>query len=198
MLGRKDDRSGTDGLVVSILKRNLRFRIRLDALDLAAVAGFGQSAQNSVRVEDWRGHQRFGFAGRVAEHNPLVAGAFVFVLAGINTLRDVDGLLVQLDIDLGGLPVEAFLFITDGLYGLTGDAFDVIAGDGVGAARFAGYHNRVRRHQRFTGNAGFGVFAEIKVDDSVRNTVAHLVRVTLGDGFASENIILKVGVCLRL
>ena len=64
-------------------------------------------------IVERRRHQLGRFTASVAEHDALVARAFVLVAGGVDTLRDVGRLRVQQHFDLGVPPVEAFLLVTD-------------------------------------------------------------------------------------
>ncbi len=62
---------------------------------------------------DRRRHQRLGLAAGISEHDALVAGALILVAEGIDSDGDVGRLLVQMNLDIGGLPMESVLLIAD-------------------------------------------------------------------------------------
>ena len=130
---------------------------------------------------DRRRHQRVGLAAGIAEHDALVAGAFVLVAGGVDADGDVGGLRVDQDLDVGLLPVKAFLLVADVLHRLTRRSFDQLVGDRLGTPDLTRQHELVGRRQRFDSNAGIRVMAEIKIDDSVGNAVADLVWMALGN-----------------
>ncbi len=66
-----------------------------------------------MRVIKRRRHQRLGLAAGVAEHDALIAGALILVAGAVDALGDVGGLRVQMDGDVGVLPVEAILLVAD-------------------------------------------------------------------------------------
>ncbi len=60
------------------------------------MARLGHLVEKAVRIEDRRRHERLGFAAGVAEHDALVAGAFVLaaLFVDIHATRNVDRLFV--------------------------------------------------------------------------------------------------------
>ena len=60
-----------------------------------------------------RWHKVSGFGAGITEHDALVAGAFVFFAAGVNALRNIGGLPVEQHVNLGVLPMETGLLVTD-------------------------------------------------------------------------------------
>jgi len=91
--------------------------------------GLGEALKNRMGEIDGGRHEHVGLAAGIAEHDALVAGALVLVPVRIDALGDIDRLGVQQDLDIGVLPVEAVLFVTDGLDGVTGDVLEQIEGD---------------------------------------------------------------------
>jgi hypothetical protein len=73
----------------------------------------GQQLRGSCGIVDRRRHQVRRLVAGIAEHDALVARAFVLVAGRVNALRDVGGLAVQQDFDVGVLPVEAVLLVAD-------------------------------------------------------------------------------------
>jgi len=94
---------------------------------------------------DGRRHQIRGLAAGKAEHDALVAGAFVLVAGGIDALGDVHRLLVDEALDMRMLPVEALLFVADVLDRVARDLDEQILGDRFGAAHFAGEDDPIGR-----------------------------------------------------
>ena len=142
-------------------------------------------------VKDRRRHQVRRLVAGVAEHDALIAGAFFLVgarLQRVDALRDVGGLRMQQDLNVGFRPVETVLLIADVLDRRAHHAFDLIEGDGRGAAGFAGDHHLVGGGERFAcGPDGpridsrLRAFAEKQIDDLVGNPVADLVRMAFGN-----------------
>ena len=195
---RDHDLAHADRLAVLILHGDLALGVRTQHLLLAGVTRFRDQPQDLVGIEDRRRHQVRRFVGGVAEHDALVARALFLVGAGlqrIDALRDIGGLRMQQDFDVGLLPVEAFLLVTDVLDRSANDAFDLVVGDRFRTAGFTGDHHLVGGGERFAGradrpgvDAGLGAFTEKQIDDLVGNPVANLVRMTLGNRLAGEQI----------
>ena len=198
MLVRHHDLAHANRLAVFVLHGDLALGVRAEHLLDARVPGFRDQPQDLVRVEQRRRHQFRGFVGGVTEHDALVARALFLVGAGlqrVDALRDVGRLRMQQDLDVAGLPVEAFLLVADVLDRSAHGGFDVIIGDGLRPARLARDHHLVGGGERFARSAdrpridpGLGTFAEKQIDDLVRNPVANLVRMTFGNGFTREQV----------
>ena len=139
-------------------------------------------------VVDRRRHQRRGLVAGIAEHDALVAGTLVLVAGGIDALGDMGRLGMEIDRDVGGLPVEAFLLVADILDRLAGELDHRVLGDGIGTAHLAGDDDAVGGGKRLAGHAGLGLCRQIGIDDGVGDPVADLVRMTLGNGFTGEKI----------
>ena len=140
-------------------------------------------------------HKRVGFVGRVAEHNALIARAFVFIRGRIHALRDMRGLFVQQVRDLYGLVVEFVLLIAN--------VFDASAGDRVDLAHVIFEFVRIRQAHLTANNnavcggkglccnARLGFLGEESVKDGIGNAVADLVWVSFRNGLGSERVILS-------
>ena len=113
VLGRDDDRGRGDGLALFVAQRDLALGVGLEERRRARVAVVGHALEDLVAVVERRGEEVGGLVGGVTEHDALVAGAFVLVAGGIDALRDVRRLAVEMVFELGGLPVEAVLLIAD-------------------------------------------------------------------------------------
>ena len=189
MLRRHHDLRGAHRLAVFILKRDLALRVGKEFLRLAGATCVRHCLQDPVREIDRRRHELVRLATGIAEHDALVARAFILVAGGVNANGNVCGLGMDEALDSGLAPVEAFLVIADVLDRHAGGLDHLLMTDGVGAADFASQHDAVRRRQRFKRHAGFRHVLEEQIDDRVRYAVAHLVRVTFGNGFAREQVI---------
>ena len=100
--------------------------------------------------EDGHRHERGGFVAGVAEHHALVAGTHLGILvfrlamllfpAGVDTARDVGGLLGNGIEHTAGIAIEAVLgaIVADFAHDLAGDLGNVHPGFG---ADFAGNHD---------------------------------------------------------
>ena len=71
--------------------------------------------QDLVAVVERRRHEVGSLVAGEAEHDALVARAFVLVLGGIDALRDMRRLRVQMVGEIEAVPVEALLLIADAL-----------------------------------------------------------------------------------
>ena len=89
VLGRNDHRGRAHRHFILVAQRHLALGVGLEERRLAAVAVGGHPLEDVVRIIERRRHQVGRLVGRVAEHDALVAGAFVLVAAGIDALRDV-------------------------------------------------------------------------------------------------------------
>ena len=139
-------------------------------------------------ILDRGGHQRLGLAAGIAEHDALIAGT-----VAVHTLGDMRRLLVQEVLDLQLFPVKLLLLITDIL--------DAVAHDTVDAAHellklvlvrqpdFAANDHAVGGGEGLAGDPRQRLFGQKGIQNGVRNPVAHLVRVPLGDGFRGEDVV---------
>ena len=100
---------------------------------------------------------------------------------------------MQQNVDVGLLPVEAFLLVADVADGHARDVRDPILGHRLGPARLARDDHLVGRRQRLAGgpdrpriDAGLGAFAIEEVDDLIGDAVAYLVGMAFGNGLAGE------------
>ena len=115
VLGRDDDRGRLDRLAVLEAQGDLALGVGLKERRGARMAVGGHLLQDLVAVIERRRHQVGGFVAGEAEHDALVAGAFILVAAGVDALRDVRRLRVEVVGEVERLPVEAVLLIADAL-----------------------------------------------------------------------------------
>ena len=106
-----------------------------------------------MAVVDRRRHQLRRFAAGVAEHDALVASAFVLLTRHIDALGDVGRLRMQQNFHVGGLPMEAVLFVADVTDGVARGLLDPLLGDAVGPTRLTGDDHAVGRRKRFASSA---------------------------------------------
>ena len=123
MLRRDDDARGAHRLAVDIFQRHLAFGIRPQQGQFARVPVFGNQAQDFMRVENRRRHKARRFAAGIAEHDALIARAFILVAGRIDAHRDIVGLRVNIDLHIGPLPVKAFLRVADFAHGVARGLF---------------------------------------------------------------------------
>ena len=153
--------------------------------------------QDLLTIVESGGHQVGSFVAGKAEHDPLVAGTFILVAGGIDALRDICGLGMQVVGEIEAVPVEPLLLITDALDRLARGLLDLLADTGrpiavsvhdSRATNFAGEDNAVGRRHRLACDPRFGVLGQEQIDDRVRNLVGDLVGVTFRNGFGREQI----------
>ncbi len=159
------------------------------------MAGVGQGLQDVVAVLQGGRHQLGRLVRGVAEHDALVAGAFVLVLGRIHALGDVGRLRVQVVLELEGLPVEAVLFIADGAHDAADRVLDLLlnAGRPVAlsvhdalAADLAGQNHQIGRRQGLARHARFRIFRQEQIDDRVGDLVRDLVGVAFRDALGGK------------
>ncbi len=188
MLGGDHDRGGAARLAVHVFQRHLALGIGPEPRLGARVARLGERVQDAVGEVDGGGHVDFGLVAGEAEHDALVAGALVLVAAGVDALRDVGRLLVDVVLQRQALPVEALLLVPDLLDRVARHLLEQRGVDLGRAARFAGQDHAVGGRHRLDGDARARVVRQKGVHDGVRNAVANLVRMALGHRFAGEEI----------
>jgi dihydroxyacetone kinase len=95
VLGRDDDGGGRHRLAAFVAQGHLALGVGLEERRRAGMAVGGHALEDLVAVIERRRHQVGRFVGGIAEHDALVARAFVLVAARIDALRDVRRLAVQ-------------------------------------------------------------------------------------------------------
>ena len=145
-------------------------------------------------IVNGRRHELGRLVHGIAEHDALVARALVLVLARIDALGNVGRLTVEKVRHLAGRVVELVLFIADipdALPRDVGDApHEIVEFLGCRQADFSADDHTVGRREGLTGDTGFGFLGEEGVENGVRNPVADLVGVALGDRLRGERIVL--------
>ncbi len=194
VLGRDDDAGAADRLAVDVAQGDLALRIRQQPGD-ALVADRAQlldAAEDAVRVIQRRRHQLGRLARGVAEHDALVAGAFVLVAGRVHALGDMGGLGVQVAFHMGVLPVEAFLLVADVLHRHAGIVDQQVGRDRIRAAHLAREDDAVGGDQRLAGDPGIGVRRQEGVEHRVGDPVGNLVGMAFGHGFRREKVFTLV------
>ena len=173
---------------VLVLDRHLRLAVRTDERQRAVPPDLGQALREAVREPDRHRHEVGGLVAGVAEHQPLVAGAFL-----VDAERDVARLLVDRGDDTAGVAIEAVLGadVADVLDGLSHHLRDV---DVTGGRDLAGHDHEPGREQRLARDAPPRVLRQDRVEHGVRDLVGDLVRVALGHRLGREE---KVMPCHR-
>ena len=196
MLRRNHDLGGFHRHAVFVAHGHLAFRIRPKLWLAAGFARVRHQAENFVRIENRRRHQFRRLAAGIAEHDALIARAFILVAARIHALGNVRRLRVQQNFDVGSFPVETILLIADVADGSPGHILDHGKGDLLRPAGFARDHHAVGGGQRFACHAQIfrleavlRTFAEEEIHHLVRNAVADLVGMAFGHAFTGEKIV---------
>jgi hypothetical protein len=219
MLGREDDRGHFRRLAVDVTDGDLALGVgtKTASLIAALLASGCQDIEDAVRIIDRRRHQLCGFLAGVTEHDALVASTFVALLVGsvVNALGDIGRLRMQQHIDLGGLPVEASLLVTDFTDGLAGGSLElrridnrmssgilqdvavlVLLQQRVRHPHFTSDDHAVGGRQRFASdsdtprvNAGFGGFAIHKINNFIGNPVTDFVWMAFCHGFTRKQVV---------
>ena len=195
MLGGDDHRVDALGTVVLvILHGDLGLAVGPEVVHQALLPHLGQAHRQLVGQGQGQGHQLGGLIAGIAEHHALVAGAVVqtVVLLALFHLQalvhahgDVGGLLVDGGDDGAGVAVKAELgpVIADVPHHLAGDLGDVhIAGGGD----LAHHMDQAGGHRGLAGHPGLGVLGQDGVQHRVRDLVADLVGMPLGNGLGSK------------
>ena len=86
------DANGSTGTVIT--KGQLAFRIRPQKRQRAA-SGFGLLLNQTMRVDNWRGHQHICLVCRVAKHQTLIASTLFMIGGFVDAHGDVLALLPE-------------------------------------------------------------------------------------------------------
>ena len=125
----------------------------------------------------------------VTEHQALIARALVLVAGRVDANGDVGGLGMNVDVNLGVLPVKALLLVADLAHRGASYVFQVPMGDAIGPPNFARQNNLIGRAQGLAGHPGFRHRGQVGVHNRVRNAVGYLVGMALGNRFTGEQVI---------
>src|SRR5690606_32998793 len=93
----------------------------------------------------------------------------------------------QVALDLAGIRVETNIEV--GVADLADDATSHrLVIDGRGSGDLSGEDEQVRRAKRLAGHARGGILGEQRIEDSIRNLIGHLIRVSHAHRFARKEI----------
>ena len=145
---------------------------------------------------DRQRHQLWRLAAGEAEHHALVARAQLERRGGVvadlercvDTLGDVGRLFLDRHERPAGQVVEAVVGfrVADVADGLPDDGLEV---DVCRRRDLAEDHHQTCRRRGLAGNAGFRILLDDRVKDRVRDLIAHLVRMALGDRLGREQVL---------
>jgi hypothetical protein len=184
VLGGDDDRLHGDGLAVDVADGDLALPVGTQIVERPRPAHRGEALHELVREHDGQWHQLRRLRARVAEHQALVARP---------QLVHADGNVARLLVDgrdhAARLVVEAVLGprVAHLLDGLARDPGNVhVAGGGD----LACYHHEAGGEERLASDAARGVLGQDGVQDRIGDLIGDLVRMPLGHGLRSEQILL--------
>ncbi len=192
MLRRDDDRRHFDRAAIDVAHGDLALGVGAQKIELLAFAELGEIFHQPMRHRDRQRHGLRRLVARESEHQALIAGALFLVEAFAlgDALRDVRRLRLDRGQHGAHVAVEADLgaVVADVERGLSRDFHIVgtrLAGYLAGQNYQAGLGEGLERDPRV------GVFLEQRVEDGIRNLVAHFVRMAFGDRLGGEQEILK-------
>ena len=196
VLGGHDDGPHPLGDAALVLDRDLGLAVRSQVRQLAGLADLGQAAGHPVGERDRQRHELRRLAAGEPEHHPLVAGAQLErgrrVVADlerrVHALGDVGRLLLDRHERAAGQVVEAVVGprVADVADRVADDRLEVDVGRGRDLAED---HDQAGRRRGLAGDPGVGILADDRVEDGVRDLVAHLVRVAFGDRLGREQVL---------
>jgi hypothetical protein len=131
-------------------------------------------------------HHLRGLIGGIAEHVTLIASTHVIIApTNVHTLSNVGALLLDGDEDVASLVVEANGGIseTNPAHGVTDDLLVVkrrLGGD------FSEDHDHASLARGLASDLGVRILGKASIENSVRDLIAELVRVTLRDALRGE------------
>ena len=159
------------GLVVLVvLHGHLTLAVRAQVVHLAALAHLSQALCQLVGKADGHGHQLGGLVAGITEHHALIAcTAHLIVGAQCN----IGALAVNVGDDGAGVGVKAELCA--GVADICHHLADHDVDEAGGCAGLAGH-------------AGVGVVGQDLVQNCIRDLVADLVGMSLGDGLRSKQV----------
>ena len=199
MLGGDDHGPNPLRHAVLVLDRHLGLAIGTEIGQLAGLAHLGEATRHAVGQGDRQRHELGRLAAGKSEHHPLVAGAELLERGGIvadlergvDAHRDVLRLLLDADEGSAGEVVEPVVRAR------VADLPDRVAHDllevDVGRRRDLAEHcHEACRCRRLAGDPGVGIGLDDRVQDRVRDLVAHLVRVPFGHRLGREQVVGRV------
>ena len=189
--GDHDGRAAEHLALAVVLHSDLALAVGAQPAQLPALAHGGQAAAEAVGQGDGGGHQLLGLVAGVAEHHALVAGADGLVALAVHAHGDVAALLVDGGHNGAGAGVEAAggVVIADFVHGAPDDVGDVHVAPGGDLAHD---HHHAGGGHGLTGHAAGGVLGHDGVQNGVRNLVADLVGMSLGDGLGCKDTVCHV------
>ena len=183
MLAGQNHRCKTHGDIEVVLHRHLRLAVRTQALDHPGFSGVGQQPGEPVGQDDRQRKIGFCLITGKAIHDPLVASPSLDSFP--HSVSNIVALIVGDDLDLIVQPsVPSF---PDGPADNGGDIRHDLCRD------FSGHQHFASCGQYFAGHMGGGVTLETGIQNRIRDGVAELVRVALGNRLCGQNVFISHG-----
>ena len=198
--GSRRRRFDAHGLAIVVLDRDLALAVGPQVGQMPSLRTCGQAAAQLVGQHDGQGHQFGRLVAGKADHHALVAGAggLDLVLAHLATL----GLqrLVDAQGDVGALLLDArpsrrrsrrqsHTWLGCSRCPGSSSRTSVVDIDVGFGGDLAGHQNQAGGDDALAGHAGVGVLGKDGVQHGVRDLVADLVRMPLGDRFRGEKVL---------
>ena len=184
---RGDDDGGNPERVAAlvILHCHLGLAIREDVFDDTLLPAFRQQVCHLIGQSDRERHEVRCLLAGIAEHHPLVSRSTDLV---VGPHGDVRALFVDSHHDCAGVPIEAGLraVVPDFFQGAPGDTREV---DEVLSGDLAHHHHHAGGAADLAGYTAVRVVCHDLVENCVRDPVAHLIGMPLGDGLGCEQIL---------
>ena len=191
VLGGNDHVLNGHRAVVLVTDRYLRFRIRAEPVNFAALAYLGELSTEAVGKHHRGRHELGRLIASVAEHQALVTGTLLrrFLALGllrVDTLGDIRRLRGKVVVDKNRVGVKHIVLVhvanlTDGgahdglviKLGLRGD--------------FTGENYHVGFDHGLAGHPAVAILRQAGIQHAVGNQVSDFVRVPFTDGLGGEN-----------
>ena len=190
VLSGHDDRHDPGGDATRVVADgDLGLAVGAKVRERAVAANLRQAAGEAVGKVEGEWHEGGRLVGRVAEHQALVAGAdgveWVDRRGLAHRCIDLGRLRADPDVDIagGGVKAEGEIRVADVPDHAANDRLDVNPG---GGRDLAVDPDRVARGDGFAGNARLRIEGQIGVKYRVRDEIADLVGMTLGDGLRRQ------------
>ncbi len=189
VLGADDDGIDANGNVVLVFERHLRLAIGTEKVDGLFLTNRRKLPRECVGVLDGGRHELRRLVRRIAEHEPLVAGALLLVQAVslVHPLRDIGALTLdrRQHRACGRIEPHGGVHVADVRNGTAHDGRKFNARGRRDLPR-DDHHSGLG--QRLARDARPRVLRENGVKNRVGHLVTQLVRMSLGDGLGRESI----------
>ena len=169
-------------IILIILHCNLGLSVGTQVRQGSVLSHLGKASRQLVGQGDGQGHELLRLPAGVAEHHALVARA-----ARVHTHGDIRALLVDVGDHGAGVGVKAVFGagVADAGHHLPHQLLKVHIAAGGDLAHDV---DQAGGHAGLAGHPGVGVLGQDLVQDGVRDLVADLVGMPLGDGFGCKKM----------